>query len=70
VKVFDGATHAEISSFFAYDVGFTGGVFVAVGDINGDGYGEVVTGSGQGARPHVKVFDGRTGGLMQSFFPL
>jgi hypothetical protein len=68
VKVFDGATGAEIRSFFAYGGTFTGGVFVGGGDINGDGFADIITGAGPGAGPHVKVFDGRTGSELHSFF--
>lgn len=65
VKVFDGRTNAELMSFFAYP-GFTGGVFVAAGDFNGDGRDDIVTGADSIA-PHVKVFDGATGGEIRSF---
>ena len=58
VKVFSGADGGLIASFYAYGVGFTGGVDVAVADLNGDGYAEIITGSGPGAGPHIKVFDG------------
>jgi len=68
VKVFDGATGAEIRSFFAYDVTVSGGVRVAAGDVNGDGVADIVTGAGPGSAPHVKVFDGVSGALVQSFF--
>jgi fibronectin-binding autotransporter adhesin len=69
VKVFSGANVVEIRSFFAYGLSFTGGVFVAAGDINGDGLDDIVTGAGSGAPGgHVKVFDGQTGSAMQSFF--
>ena len=37
VMVFDGATGAEIASCFAFEPSFRGGVFVAAGDVNGDG---------------------------------
>ena len=68
VKVFDGASGAEIQSFFAYDVGFHGGVFVGVGDTSADGRADVVMGAGAGGGPHVKVFDGRTWTERMSFF--
>ena len=68
VKVFDGATGAELASFFAYAAAFTGGVRVAAGDVNGDGRADIITGTGAGAAPHVKVFDGRTGAEIRSFF--
>ncbi len=66
VKVFDGATGAEIRSFLAYD-GFTGGVTVAAGDSTGDGRADIVTGTATNGA-HVKVFDGASGALRNSFF--
>lgn len=68
VKVFDGRTFEEIVSFYAYDPGFTGGVSVAVGDMNGDARPEIVTGAGPSGGPHVKVFDGRTLTEIRSFY--
>jgi hypothetical protein len=55
VRVFDGATGAELAGFFAYDPGFTGGVFVACGDVDGDGTPEIITGADAGGAPHVRV---------------
>ena len=67
VKVFDGATYTEIRSFFAYP-GFAGGVRVAAGDVNGDGFADIITGAGQGSSGgHVKVFDGVTNVEIRSF---
>lgn len=43
-------------SFFAYDPSFTGGVRVALGDVNGDGNREIITAAGVGGSPHIKVF--------------
>jgi hypothetical protein len=68
VKVFDGRTLAELASFFAYDPSFRGGVNVAAGDVNGDGFADIITGAGPGGGPHVKVFSGANGSLLSSFF--
>lgn len=54
-------TGATVRSFLAYDPGFTGGVSVATGDVNGDGVPDIVTAPGRGTRGIVKVFDGVTG---------
>jgi hypothetical protein len=67
VKVFDGATNAIISQWYAYSTAFTGGVFVAIGDIGNDGTFEVVTGAGAGGSPVVAVWDPNTGALLAQF---
>jgi hypothetical protein len=51
----NGAPFQNIS-FMAYDPSFSGGVFVAAGDLFGDGQDEIVTGAGAGGGPHVRVF--------------
>jgi hypothetical protein len=70
VKVFDGVTGGQIQSFFAFDAAFAGGVFVAAGDVDGDGRADIITGAGAGGTPHVKVFSGSTSAVLLSFFPL
>ena len=67
VKVFDGATNAVISQWYAYPVSFTGGVLVAVGDIGNDGTFEVLTGAGPGGAPVAAVWDPFTGALISQF---
>jgi FG-GAP repeat len=59
VRVFDGAAGNLIASFYAYPPEFVGGADVAVGDVDGDGFAEVVVGAGVGGGPNVRVFSGR-----------
>jgi hypothetical protein len=47
-----------LAQWFAYGLNFNVGAFVAVGDTNGDGYGDVIAGASVG-NPHVRVFDGK-----------
>lgn len=69
VKVFNPVNWSLMNSFLAYDLNFTGGVFVAAGDVNGDGFADVITGAGAGGGPHVKVFDANNNlMLLHSFF--
>jgi hypothetical protein len=68
VEVFDGQSFNVVRSFLALNAGFTGGVRVAVGDVNRDGRSDIITGAGIGGGPHVKVFDGASGGVIRSFF--
>jgi hypothetical protein len=67
VKVFDSQTHSQIVSFMAYDWRFGGGVFVAAGDLQGNGKDEIITGADASGGPHVKAFDG-AGHTLLSFY--
>ncbi len=69
VAIFDGATLTTgtprklVSDFYAFggsDVsGLRNGIYVAAGDLNGDGRAELVFGGGPGGGPRVLVLDGQ-----------
>jgi hypothetical protein len=68
VRVYSGqdiANHAfnptgasQLAQWFAYGLNFNVGAFVAVGDTNGDGYPDVITGASSG-NPDVRVISGQ-----------
>jgi len=68
VRIFDGVTGSIIRDFFVFEPTFTGGVFVAVGDINGDGIGDIIIGAGVGGGPRVVILDGETNEEIDNFF--
>ncbi|MBX9625370.1 MAG: VCBS repeat-containing protein [Gemmataceae bacterium] len=66
VRVFNLAGQ-ELSAFYAYDPNMRQGVDVALGDVDADGFDEIITAAGPGGGPNVKVFD-RFGNQRASFF--
>src|SRR5262249_27174956 len=74
-RVFNGKTFTQINDFFGIDdPNFRGGARTAIGDVNGDGKGDLVVAAGFSGGPRVAVFDGAqlgpTGGpkLFGDFF--
>ncbi len=49
---------AFLTSFFAFPLDFTGGVYVAVGDTTGTGRPNLIVGAGQGGGPQIELIDG------------
>jgi hypothetical protein len=64
VRIFDGAALAKgqtvllTPAFLAFGGNYTGGVNVAVGDVNGDGYGDLIVSQDSGGTPLVRVWSG------------
>ncbi len=56
-----------VTSFFAFnDPTFNGGVYVAGGDVTGDGIGDLLVGAGEGGGPRVQVYAGSVNGVITS----
>lgn len=70
VHVYDGVTGNLLRQFFAVDPAFQGGLYLASGDVNGDGFADIVTGAAEGGGPNVAILDGKTTASGQPIVPL
>src|SRR5439155_1197016 len=55
----DGGNGALLRTFTAFSAAQSDGVFVAAGDINGDGRKEIIAGTDSGGAGLVRLFDGQ-----------
>lgn len=67
LMVIDGRTQAVLFSHDPFEPAFTGGVFVAVGDVDGDGVVDLVVTPDEGGGPRVLVIRGGTYEKMADF---
>ncbi|MBX9584156.1 MAG: Ig-like domain-containing protein [Gemmataceae bacterium] len=68
VVVYDGVTNRELFRVQPFEAGFSGGVFVSAGDLDGDGAAELVVSPDVGGGPRVVVFRGRDFARVADFF--
>lgn len=72
VRVFDGVTFTQLGGALAASVPFgptyTGGVYVAAGDVNADGKPDIAVATGVSSN-EVKVISGATGALLADLLP-
>lgn len=57
----------RLVSFYAYDISFRGGIYVASGDTSGDTTDEIITGPGRSHDPIVRVFN-QSGVRIEGFY--
>jgi FtsP/CotA-like multicopper oxidase with cupredoxin domain len=68
VRVFDGKSgfQREIRRFLAFPPEFRDGLNVAAGDVNSDGFDDIIVGPASGP-PEVRVFSGKDGSMLSNF---
>jgi hypothetical protein len=68
VRVIDGYSQTDLFSVRPFEPAFTGGVYVAAGDLTGDGVPDLIVTPDAGGGPRVQVYDGKTFALVADFF--
>ncbi|HEY3787987.1 MAG TPA: MBG domain-containing protein, partial [Urbifossiella sp.] len=64
ISIWDGKSIANlqfknlVSDFYVFDPSLRNGAYVAVGDVNGDGFADLIAGAGPGGGPEVKIISG------------
>jgi hypothetical protein len=68
IKAFDGVTGAELYSFYAFDPAVVTEFQISSGDVNADGFDDMVISIASSGPAHVRAFSGETGEELHSFY--
>ncbi len=68
VRVLNGTDFSELFATTPFESSFTGGVYVAVGDVNGDGVADLAITPDEGGGPRVDLYSGTGFNKIASFF--
>ena len=60
LRIFDGKTQSELFTMDPFEASFKGGIYVATGDLTGDGTPDFAISPDEGGGPRVRVFNGKT----------
>ncbi len=66
ILIFDGGSGKTLYHFKPFG-DFTGGVYVASADINGDNYADLIVGAGDKGGPRVTLYSGENGEVLRDF---
>ena len=67
VVVLDGKTRATLFDVSPFEASFTGGVYVAVTDLNRDGHADVIVTPDEGGGPRTRIYSGAGFGVMADY---
>lgn len=67
VVAFDGNSGSVLASYLAFTAGFSGGLNLAAGDVNADGFADIASGAAE-AWSTVNIFSPKTGQQLANFY--
>ena len=70
IQIIDGANGKVLFSAFPFESSFQGGLFIAAGDVNRDGYDDIAVSADVGGGPRVTIYSGKDFTLMANWFAI